>query len=168
MRWNPYSRSSNTIFKFKKSTAISLGTAQAACEILFLVSMVGCIWLGSKMVHYCSTVTPRLYKEVSTLQDWLLGRLLQKLCYIQEVFDWKVLGNSGKLSAVVADIARALSASKNLFEMIERKSEVNLNGSMRLNELRGEIEFKNVEFSVRFVIELGNISISFPWGFSAW
>lgn len=70
-----YFRSADSIFRFKRKIAVATGVSETAYEISFMVAMVGCIWLGSKMVHnYHPTNTKVISGEIDfgNLTAWAL------------------------------------------------------------------------------------------------
>jgi ATP-binding cassette, subfamily B, bacterial len=76
-------------------------------------------------------------------------------------------GSMSGLGDLYAQIQRTVGASERILDILEEKSEVDLNSTLVLNPIKGDVSFKNIDFNYpsRPDIEvLKNININIPAG----
>ncbi|MEQ1724172.1 MAG: ABC transporter transmembrane domain-containing protein, partial [Pseudobdellovibrio sp.] len=122
-----YDNSLNNSLKAVQDKVKQISWFMALASVLGYAAISGVIWFGGRQV---------ITSELS------IGDLTQFLIYLMIV-----AFSVGSLGSLWGDFMSAVGAGKRIFEIMERKAEMDLQSGKRLDSLSGAVEFNNVGFS---------------------
>ncbi len=122
-----YDISLNNSLKAVQDKVKQISWFMALASILGYAAISGVIWFGGRQV---------ITSELS------IGDLTQFLIYLMIV-----AFSVGSLGSLWGDFMSAVGAGKRIFEIMERKAQMDLQSGKRLGNLSGAVEFNNVGFS---------------------
>jgi ABC transporter fused permease/ATP-binding protein len=122
-----YDISLNNSLKAVQDKVKQISWFMALASVLGYAAISGVIWFGGRQV---------ITSELS------IGDLTQFLIYLMIV-----AFSVGSLGSLWGDFMSAVGAGKRIFEIMERKSQMDLQSGKRLDNLSGAVEFNTVGFS---------------------
>jgi ABC transporter fused permease/ATP-binding protein len=122
-----YDISLNNSLKAVQDKVKQISWFMALASVVGYAAISGVIWFGGRQV---------ITSELS------IGDLTQFLIYLMIV-----AFSVGSLGSLWGDFMSAVGAGKRIFEIMERKSQMDLQSGKRLDNLTGAVEFNNVGFS---------------------
>ena len=138
-----YAEATQHSFILGKFAAIANGLFQVTHFISMLI-----LQSGTEFAAYLSIILVIFYGTVLYLDDDIsIGELLSFVLYA--IYVSHALG---ALSGQIGEFMRAVGASERVFELLDRKPEINITGGITIENLEGKISFRHVGSCIEWIL----------------